>query len=103
MTGWQSLYGADGLYRDHDMYYFDKNGSLSTGVKMIGKHYYYFRKGGQMDYGTYNSEGNYSDGIVTTERNVISDCLMMKIMHIWMSAERKLEVKPIILIKMGIN
>ena len=43
------------------------------------------------------------DGIVTTERNVISDCLMMKIMHIWMSAERKLEVKPIILIKMGIN
>lgn len=24
MTGWQSLYGADGLYRDHDMYYFDK-------------------------------------------------------------------------------
>ena len=41
-------------------YYFDKNGSLSTGVKMIGKHYYYFRKGGQMDYGTYNSEGNYS-------------------------------------------
>lgn len=36
MTGWQSLYGADGLYRDHDMYYFDKNGSLSTGVKMIG-------------------------------------------------------------------
>ena len=60
MTGWQSLYGADGLYRDHDMYYFDKNGSLSTGVKMIGKHYYYFRKGGQMDYGTYNSEGNYS-------------------------------------------
>ena len=26
MTGWQSLYGADGLYRDHDMYYFDKNG-----------------------------------------------------------------------------
>ena len=60
MTGWQSLYGADGLYRDHDMYYFDKNGSLSTGVKMIGKHYYYFRKGGQMDYGTYNSAGNYS-------------------------------------------
>ena len=59
-TGWQSLYGADGLYRDHDMYYFDKNGSLSTGVKMIGKHYYYFRKGGQMDYGTYNSAGNYS-------------------------------------------
>lgn len=60
MTGWQSLYGADGLYRDHDMYYFDKNGSLSTGVKKIGKHYYYFRQGGQMDYGTYNSAGNYS-------------------------------------------
>lgn len=60
MTGWQSLYGADGLYRDHDMYYFDKNSLLSTGVKMIGKHYYYFRKGGQMDYGTYNSAGNYS-------------------------------------------
>ena len=28
MTGWQSLYGADGLYRDHDMYYFDKNDKI---------------------------------------------------------------------------
>ena len=46
-------------------------------------------------------QGGKLFGAVTA--NVISDCLMMKIMHIWMSAERKLEVKPIILTKMGIN
>lgn len=60
MSGWQYLYGADGVYRDHDMYYFNKDGSLATGVKKIGKHYFYFKDGGQMDYGTYSSGGDYS-------------------------------------------
>lgn len=103
MTGWQSLYGADGLYRDHDMYYFDKNGSLSTGVKMIGNTTIIFAKVDRWIMEPIIQREITRDGIVTTERNVISDCLMMKIMHIWMSAERKLEVKPIILTKMGIN
>lgn len=60
MTGWQYLYGADGLNRDHDLYYFNKDGSLARGIKKIGKHTYYFGEGGQMNYGTYNSEGIYS-------------------------------------------
>lgn len=60
MTGWQYLYGADGFNRDHDMYYINPDNSLAIGVQKIGKHHFYFRSGGQMDYGTYNSTGNYS-------------------------------------------
>ena len=60
MTGWLYLYGADGFNRDHDMYYINPDNSLATGVKKIGEHYFYFRTGGQMDYGTYDSTGNYS-------------------------------------------
>ena len=60
MMGWQNLYGADGLHREHDMYYINKDGSLATGVQKIGTHHFYFRESGQMDYGTYTSSGNYS-------------------------------------------
>lgn len=60
MTGWQYLYGADGFNRDHDMYYINSDNSFATGVQEIGDHHFYFRSGGQMDYGTYNSTGNYS-------------------------------------------
>lgn len=60
LQGWQYLYGADGLNRDHDMYYLDKNCKPLKGVRKIDDHYYYFRSGGQMDYGTYDESGNYS-------------------------------------------
>ena len=60
MTGWQQLYGADGLNREYDMYYFKSNGTPTTGVKKIGSHYYYFGTSGKMDYGTYDEAGNYS-------------------------------------------
>lgn len=60
MQGWQNLYGADGFNRDHDMYYLDKNCIPLKGVQKIASHYYYFCPGGQMDYGTYDSAGNYS-------------------------------------------
>lgn len=59
MTGWQYLYGADGKNRDHDMYYLNSDCQPVTGVKKIGSHYYRFRAGGQMDYGSYSSEGEY--------------------------------------------
>jgi beta-lactamase superfamily II metal-dependent hydrolase/glucan-binding YG repeat protein len=60
MTGWQYLYGADGKYRTHDMYYLDSNCRPYTGIKKIGKHYYLFNEGGQMEYGTYKSNGSYT-------------------------------------------
>ena len=60
LQGWQNLYGADGVNRDHDMYYLDKNCKPLKGVRKIDDHYYYFRSGGQMDYGTYDESGNYS-------------------------------------------
>lgn len=59
MTGWQYLYGADGANRDHDMYYLNSNCKPVKGVKKIGSHYYRFTAGGQMDYGTYSSDGEY--------------------------------------------
>jgi beta-lactamase superfamily II metal-dependent hydrolase/glucan-binding YG repeat protein len=60
MTGWQYLYGADGCNRDHDMYYFDSACNTLKGTQKIGGHYFYFRGGGQMDYGTYSKDGGYS-------------------------------------------
>ena len=60
MTGWQYLYGADGYYRDHDMYYLDDDCIPLTGVQKIGNHYFYFQSGGRMEYGTYKSNGNYT-------------------------------------------
>ena len=60
MTGWQYLYGADGYYRDHDMYYFDSDCEPLTGVQKIDNHYFYFQPGGRMDYGTYRSNGSYT-------------------------------------------
>ena len=60
MTGWQYLYGADGNHRDHDMYYFDSDCEPLTGVQKINNHYFYFRSGGRMDYGTYRSNGSYT-------------------------------------------
>lgn len=51
MSGWQYLYGADGLKRDHDLYYLDDDGVLAKGMKQIDDRYYRFKPGGQMDYG----------------------------------------------------
>lgn len=59
MTGWQCLYGADGVNRGHDLYYLSSNCKPAKGVKKIGNHYYRFKPGGQMDYGTYSSDGTY--------------------------------------------
>lgn len=59
MTGWQYLYGADGANRDHDLYYLNASCKPTKGVKKIGNHYYRFKPGGQMDYGTYSSDGTY--------------------------------------------
>jgi glucan-binding YG repeat protein len=56
---WFSVYGEDGIDRDHNMYYFDSYGDLLTGVQQIGTHYYYFDESGRMNYGTYHS-GSYS-------------------------------------------
>lgn len=59
VKNWISVYGEDGIDRDHNMYYFDSYGDLLTGVHKLGKHYYYFDETGRMNYGTYHS-GNYS-------------------------------------------
>lgn len=59
MTGWQYLYGADGTNRDHDMYYLNSACKPVKGVRKIGSHYYRFTAGGQMDYGSFSSEGEY--------------------------------------------
>lgn len=59
MTGWQYLYGADGINRDHDMYYLDDNCNPVTGINQIGKHMYYFSNGGKMEYGDYSDDGEY--------------------------------------------
>ena len=59
MTGWQYLYGADGANRDHDMYYLNSACKPVKGVRKIGSHYYRFTAGGQMDYGSFSSEGEY--------------------------------------------
>lgn len=56
---WFSVYGEDGIDRDHNMYYFDSDGELLTGVQQIGSHYYYFDESGRMNYGTFHS-GSYS-------------------------------------------
>jgi hypothetical protein len=60
MTGWQYLYGADGKNVTHDRYYLTSDCKVTTGIKKIGGHYYYFSDGGQMNYGTYSSSGSYS-------------------------------------------
>lgn len=60
VKGWLFLYGEDGFYRDHNMYYFSANGNRLTGVQKIGKHYYFFDNTGRMEYGKYSSSGDYS-------------------------------------------
>lgn len=60
MTGWQYLYGADGANRDHDMYFLGSDCKPAKGVKKIGNHYYRFKPGGQMDYGSYSADGTYN-------------------------------------------
>lgn len=56
---WISVYGEDGFYRDHNMYYFE-DGVPLTGVQYIDKHYFYFDETGRMGYGKFSSEtGNY--------------------------------------------
>lgn len=59
LTGWQQLYGADGNYREHDMYYLDSKGKPVTGVKKIGANTYCFKAGGQMEYGAYAKDKTY--------------------------------------------
>ena len=59
MTGWQYLYGADGVNRDHDMYYLNSSCKPVKGVRKIGSHYYHFTSGGQMEYGSFSSDGEY--------------------------------------------
>ena len=59
MIGWQYLYGADGVNRDHDMYYLNSNCKPLKGVRKIGNHYFRFKSSGQMDYGEFSEDGNY--------------------------------------------
>lgn len=59
LTGWQSLYGGDGVNRDHDLFYFNGKGQPVTGVKEINGHCFYFSAGGRMEYGQYDSDGAY--------------------------------------------
>lgn len=59
MIGWQYLYGADGINRDHDMYYLNSNCKPLKGVRKIGNHYFRFKSSGQMDYGKFSEKGNY--------------------------------------------
>lgn len=59
LTGWQYLYGADGVNRDHDMYYLDSDCKPVTGIRKIDNHYYLFSDGGKMEYGDYSEDGEY--------------------------------------------
>ena len=60
MTGWQLLYGADGANRELDVYYLSSNCKSAKGVQKIDDHYYRFKPGGQMDFGTYGADGTYN-------------------------------------------
>lgn len=59
LTGWQRLTGGDGEFRTFDRYYFDKNGQPLTGVQKLNGKYYYFGKGGCMEYGNFDEHGKY--------------------------------------------
>lgn len=61
MTGWQSLYGADGVKRELDVFYFDDECTPAKGIMKIGDHYYRFKPGGQMDFGSLVA-GEVSEG-----------------------------------------
>lgn len=59
LKGWVRLTGGDGEFRSIDRYYFDNNGQLLTGVQKLDGHYFYFGKGGCMQYGNYDERGAY--------------------------------------------
>ncbi len=59
LTGWVKLVGADGEFRKIDQYYLDENGVPLKGVQKIDGKYYYFGKGGCMEYGNFNEKGKY--------------------------------------------
>ena len=60
MSGWQSLYGADGVNRDHDLYYLDSYGVPVKGVQKLDGKYFYFSDGGQMELGKFYANGTYN-------------------------------------------
>ena len=59
LKGWIRLTGGDGEFRSIDRYYFDSNGQPLTGVQKIDGHYFYFGKGGCMQYGNFTEKGVY--------------------------------------------
>ncbi|MDD7641836.1 MAG: hypothetical protein PUK75_05070 [bacterium] len=59
LKGWVRLTGGDGEFRCIDRYYFDDNGQPLTGVQKVDGHYFYFGKGGCMQYGNYSEAGVY--------------------------------------------
>lgn len=59
LKGWVRLTGGDGEFRSIDRYYFDDNGQPLTGVQKVDGHYFYFGKGGCMQYGNYSESGVY--------------------------------------------
>ena len=59
LKGWVRLTGGDGEFRSIDRYYFDDNGQPLTGVQKVDGHYFYFGKGGCMQYGNYTEAGVY--------------------------------------------
>lgn len=60
LSGWVSVYGADGWNRKKDYYYIGKSGIPLTGIQTIGSHTYYLNSGGCMVYGDYDDNGNYN-------------------------------------------
>lgn len=59
LKGWQQWYGADGEYRDKDVYYLDQDGQVMKGLQWISGRLYNFGDSGCMIYANYDEEGSY--------------------------------------------
>lgn len=65
LTGWQYLYGSDGINMDYNTYYLDSNGKPLTGLQKIGNKYYSFDSTGLLQYGGFDENGEYNGWVDT--------------------------------------
>lgn len=59
MKGWQLIYGADGILREKDAYYFNGEGVIETGLREIDGRLYDIKESGQLIYADYDANGDY--------------------------------------------
>lgn len=59
-SGLTTFKGSDGVKRTTNTYYFTSDGHLATGIQKINGHYFNFGTGGCMEYGSFDSNGQYT-------------------------------------------